>query len=168
MKKLKVGWFSFSCCEDNTILFTELLNDNWQEWNKLLEFKHARVLQSNNVLKDIDVAFVEGAIANKKNHEELLEIRKNSKKVVAIGSCACTGIPSGQRNKFDDETKQAIQYLLDRYGYEKEVLPISKVVKVDDQVPGCPMVEANFLKVLNKYLVEFGIIKAPETEQAVE
>lgn len=159
MAKLKLGWFSFSCCEDNTIIFTELMNDRWETWKELVEFKHARVLQSKNVMEDIDVSFVEGAIANKKNREEILEIRKNSKKVVAIGSCACTGIPSNHRNQFDDETKASIQYLLDRYGYEKEVLPIDKIVEVDDKVPGCPMVEASFLKVLDKYLKEFKIIE---------
>lgn len=157
-KKLKIGWFSFSCCEDSTIMFTELLNDNWETWNDLIEFRHARVLKANNSLTDIDVAFVEGAIANKRDHDELLEIRKNSKKLVAIGSCACTGLPSSQRNQFDDDTKQSIQYLLDRYGYEKEVLPLEKIVQVDDKVPGCPMVEPLFLSVMQKYLKEFGII----------
>lgn len=157
-KKLKVGWFSFSCCEDSTIIFTELLNDRWEDWIKILEFRHARVLQSNNTLSDIDVAFVEGAIANKHDREKLLEIRKNSKRLVAIGSCACTGIPSCQRNNFDEDTKKSIQYLLDRYGYEQKVLPLKEIVKVDDEVPGCPMAEQTFLKVLDKYLKEFGII----------
>lgn len=162
MPKLKLGWFSFSCCEDNTIVFTELLNDHWETWKDLVEFKHARVLQSNNVLEDIDVAFVEGAIANKKNRAELEEIRKNSKKVIAIGSCACTAIPAGHRNKFDEDAKAAMQYLLDRYGYEKDVLPIASVVQIDDKVPGCPINEATFVKVLEKQLVEFGIINPPE------
>jgi sulfhydrogenase subunit delta len=157
-KKLVVGWFSFSCCEDSTILFTELLNDRWEQWIKLIEFRHARVLKSNNQLKDLDVAFVEGAIANKRDREELIKIRANSKKVVAIGSCACTGIPSNQRNFFDEDTKKSIQYLTDKYGYEAEVVPISKVVKIDDEVPGCPMVEATFLKIIDKYLKEFQII----------
>ena len=31
-KRLVVGWFSFTCCEDSTILFTELLNDHFDEW----------------------------------------------------------------------------------------------------------------------------------------
>lgn len=162
MPKLKLGWFSFSCCEDNTIMFTELLNDNWDKWKDLVEFKHARVLQSNNVMEDIDVAFVEGAIANKRDRAELEKIRAVSKKVVAVGSCACTGIPAGHRNTFDEEAKASIQYLLDRYGYEKEVLPIDKVVQVDDKVPGCPMVEATFLAVLTKYLIEFGIVEKPK------
>jgi len=157
-KKLKIGWFSFSCCEDSTIMFTEMLNDNWAAWSKLVEFRHARVLKANNNLSDIDVSFVEGAIANKNDRQELEEIRKNSKRVVAIGSCACTGIPSNNRNMFPEADKQAIQYLLDRFGMEKEVLPIEKVVPIDDKVPGCPMVEPVFLKVLDKYLKEFGII----------
>lgn len=159
MPKLRIGWFSFSCCEDSSILMTELLNDHWEDWKDKLEFVHARILKSHNELKDLDVAFVEGAIANKENREELLKIRANSKKLVAVGSCACTAIPSGQRNQFDENCKNAMQYLLDRYGYEKEVLPLDKVVQVDDKIPGCPMVEAIFLKTVDKYLKEFGIIK---------
>lgn len=160
-KKLKVGWFSFSCCEDSSIMFTELLNDRWQDWVKLIEFRHARILKSNNTLSDIDVSFVEGAIANKKDHEELLKIRENSKRLVAIGSCACTGLPSSQRNTFSEDEKNAIQYLLDRYGYETKVLALKDIVKVDDEVPGCPMVEPVFLKVVDKYLKEFGIVPNP-------
>ena len=44
-EKIKIGWFSFSCCEDNVIVFTELLNDHWQEWKKLFDFRHVRVLK---------------------------------------------------------------------------------------------------------------------------
>jgi hypothetical protein len=36
--RLVVGWFSFTCCEDSTILFTELLNDHLEEWKKVVEF----------------------------------------------------------------------------------------------------------------------------------
>ena len=47
MKKLRVGWFSFSCCEDSTIIFTELLNDHWQEWKDKIEFVDALVLDTS-------------------------------------------------------------------------------------------------------------------------
>ena len=164
MNKLRIGWFSFSCCEDNTIIFTELLNDHWMEWKDIMEFAHARVLKANNEMKDLDISFVEGAIAGTHQREKLLEIRENSKKVIAVGSCACTGIPSGQRNQFDEDTKRAIQHLLDRYGYEKEVLPINKVVEIDDQIPDCPMSEENFLKVLNNAVADFlNLLPAPRT-----
>ena len=45
MKKLRVGWYSFSCCEDSTIIFTELLNDYWKIWKDKIEIVYAPVLQ---------------------------------------------------------------------------------------------------------------------------
>ncbi|HBT92647.1 MAG TPA: hypothetical protein DEA87_04205, partial [Candidatus Veblenbacteria bacterium] len=74
-KKLRVGWFTFSCCEDSTILFTELMNDRWQVWKKLLDFRHARVLQTNNTMDEMDVAFVEGALASPEHVAKLKDIR---------------------------------------------------------------------------------------------
>ena len=49
-KKLVVGWFSFTCCEDSTILFTELLNDHLDEWKKVIEFRHIKALKTNSRL----------------------------------------------------------------------------------------------------------------------
>ena len=159
-KKLKIGWFSFSCCEDSTIVFVELLNDHYKEWLPLVEFRHANVLKSKNELSDIDVAFVEGAIANEKDAEELKKIREASKKLVAIGSCAVKGTPSGQRNDFDDEKKKRIAPLIKTWGLSEKVRTLKDVVKVDDEVDGCPMSEEVFLAVLTKYLKEFGVVNA--------
>lgn len=156
-KKLRIGWFSFSCSDDSTIIFTELLNDHYKEWRKKLEFVSAGFMQKRREIKDIDVSFVEGAITSPKQEEKLLEIRKQSKRLVAIGACACTGMPSTQRNAFDEKTNEEIKNILIRFQYAKIVKKLSKIVKVDDQVPGCPMDENIFLKVLDKYLQEFGI-----------
>jgi len=154
-KKLSIGWFSFSCCEDSTIVFTELLNDHFYEWAKYIDFRHVRVLKKNNTLKDLDIAFVEGAIASTKDANELKEIRKNCKKLVAIGSCAINGMPSAQRNKFDCKTKKEIQFLISRFGMSKKVKTLKDYVKVDSVVLGCPMGEEDFIKTLNNYLKEF-------------
>jgi coenzyme F420-reducing hydrogenase gamma subunit len=159
-KKLKVGWFSFSCCEDSTIIFTELLNDNYEKWFKLIDFKSIRVLKSKSEIKDMDVAFVEGAIANMHDVEELKKIRANCKKLVAIGSCAVTGSPAGQRNNFNEELKNEIAPMVEKYLLNKVVKRVDEVVKVDDYVGGCPMIEETFIKVLEKYLKEFGVTNA--------
>src|SRR5215217_6332615 len=97
-EKLVIGWFSFTCCEDSTILFTELLNDHLDEWKKVIEFRHIRALKTRNSLAGLDVAFIEGAISSESQAEEVREIRENSQYVVAIGACACTGKPSTSRN----------------------------------------------------------------------
>jgi NAD-reducing hydrogenase small subunit len=160
MAKLKVGWFSFTCCEDSTIVFLELMNEHYKKWQELIEFKYFRTLKGKNDMTDLDVAFVEGAIANYKEEEMLKEIRKNCKKLIAVGSCACTGSPSNQRNSFDDETREEIQLILDRFGHREKVSPLSEIVKVDDFIPGCPMSEEIFLQKLQQYLKEFGVVDA--------
>ena len=156
-KKLKIGWFSFSCCEDSTIIFIELMNDNFFKWKDMIEFRHVRVLKSKNELSDIDVAFVEGAIAYDNDEKQLISIRQNSKKLVAIGSCAVKGTPSGQRNEFDEDKKKEILPYIIRWGLKDKVKTLKEIVSVDDEIDGCPMNETAFLGVMNKYLKEFGI-----------
>ena len=156
-KKLRVGWFCFTCCEDSTIVMTESMNEHWQEWKKLLDFRSARVLKKNNVLDKMDVAFVEGAITCEKYRQKLLKIRGLAEVVVAVGACAVTGMPSAQRNLFDEKTNQEIKFLLDRFDQLPRVLKIAEVVKVDATLPGCPMDEKQFLELLDKMLKRFKI-----------
>jgi len=153
--KIRIGWFSFSCCEDSTIVMTEIMNDHWQEWKKLFDFRHARVLQSKNVLDELDIAFVEGAIASEKQAQELREIRQKSKKLVAVGACAVVGMPSAQRNYFNEEQKKEIEFLLARFSALPKVLKVSEVVKVDVEIPGCPMSPDDFLAKVNALVNEF-------------
>src|SRR3989338_2535800 len=147
-KKLRVGWFTFTCCEDSTIIFTELMNDHWQEWKRVLDFRHARVLQTKNVLDSMDVAFVEGAISSEQQREKLRTIREKATTLVAIGACAVNGMPSAQRNDFDEQRTNEIQPILERFAYLPKVQKLSDVVTVDVDVPGCPMQPDLFLKVL--------------------
>jgi sulfhydrogenase subunit delta len=157
-KKLRVGWFTFTCCEDSTIVFTELLNTHWQEWSQKIDFVHANVLKSQNRWEPMDVAFVEGAICAVDQETKLRKIRSFAKKIVTIGACACNGMPSGQRNNFDEKTQTEISELLKRFHQANKVKPVKDVVSVDDAVNGCPMTEAGFLNILDKYLKEFNII----------
>ena len=156
MKKLRIGWFTFTCCEDSTIIFTELLNTHWKKWKEKIDFVYAKVLQSNNSFSDMDVAFVEGAISSASQEEKLKKIRSLSKRLVAIGACACTGLPSAQRNTFDTPTKDEIKALVERFKQSERVRTVKEIVTVDDMVQGCPMAEQPFLVILDKYLREFG------------
>jgi coenzyme F420-reducing hydrogenase gamma subunit len=155
--KLRIGWFSFSCCEDSTIVFTEILNDYYLKWKNKLEICSALVLQKRSRIENIDVSFIEGAITSEVQKEQLLNIRKESKKIVAIGACACNGMPSAQRNLFDDKTNIEIEGFLARFKYAKSVKKISDIVKVDYSIPGCPMDEKLFIDLIENLFIEFGI-----------
>jgi len=153
-EKIKIGWFSFSCCEDNTVVMTEVLNDHWQEWKKIFDFRHVRVLKSKNIFDEFDIAFIEGAVASPKQEEEIKDIRSRSKKLVAVGSCAVVGLPAGQRNTFDEEQNQHISFLVTKFGASPKVKRVSEVVKVDVEIPGCPMSPEIFLEKVNALVAE--------------
>jgi len=160
--KLRIGWFTFTCCEDNSIVFVELLNKYYFEWIKQLDFRYCKFLKSKNVLDELDVAFIEGAISNEREKAKLLEVRNKAKYIVAVGSCACTGYPSAQRNDFSPEMKAKIEGFVKEWKLLERVLRPDEVVRVDDKVVGCPMFEAAFLTVLQKYLNEFGVTGSEE------
>ena len=153
-EKIKIGWFVFSCSEDNTITFTELLNDHWQEWKRIFDFRHVKVLKKNNIYDEFDIAFIEGAIASPEHEEKLKDIRGRTNKLVAVGACAVSGIPASQRNTFTPEQKESIQFLVDRFGALPEVKKVADVVEVDASVPGCPMNEKMFLDAVNALVAE--------------
>ena len=157
-ERLAVGWFSFTCCEDSTILFTELLNDHLDEWKKVIEFRHMRALKTRNSLAGLDVAFIEGAISSDSQAKEAQQIRQNARYVVAIGACACTGKPSTSRNQFaSEQLNERIQWYMSHFDYGPEVRKLDDVIKVDDMVRGCPMKVPAFLQMLYKYLELFNI-----------
>lgn len=158
IKMLNVGWFSFTCCEDSTILLTELLNDHFDEWKKVVDFKHFKALKTKNSIENLDVAFIEGAISSDSQLQEVKKIRENAKYVVAIGSCACTGLPSASRNSFGDaQIDEKINDYFARFDYSQKVIKLADAIKVDDSVMGCPMNVPVFLDTLTKYLKLFNI-----------
>lgn len=157
-KKLVVGWFSFTCSEDSTILFTELLNDYFDEWKQKVEFRYLKALKTKNSIEGLDVAFIEGAISSEVQATEVKKIRENAKYVVAIGACACTGMPSASRNNFQsEEINYKIAWYMSHFDYSAKVRKLSDVIKVDDEVPSCPMDIPTFLEILGKYLKVFNI-----------
>jgi sulfhydrogenase subunit delta len=155
--KMKAGFFSFTSDEGCMIVLVELMNTRFDDWKKMIDFRQFKLLKSGSDVKDLDVAFVEGAISTFKDERKLKQIRKSSKKLVAIGNCACIGSPSNWRNSFSEDTKREIKFVLDKFGHRDKVSPLGEIVKVDDSVSGCPMDEGKFLEVLGKYLKEFKV-----------
>lgn len=153
--KIRLAWFSFTCCEDNTVMFTELLNEHWREWKEIFDFRHVRVLKRENKFDEFDIAFIEGAITTEDQEKRLREIRERTETLVAVGSCAVVGMPAGQRNQFNQEQQDEIDFLLTRFHELPRVLKVAEVVKVDAQVSGCPMAPADFLAVVEKYVADF-------------
>jgi NAD-reducing hydrogenase small subunit len=99
----------------------------------------------------VDIALVEGAVANSEHVRQIREIRRNTKVLVAFGDCAVTGNVTALRNTFGVEDvldrayrqtselvvgmprpDEVMPALLDR------VRPVHELVEVDHFLPGCP------------------------------
>lgn len=153
-KKIRVGWFSFTCCEGCAVTFIELLNNLRHEWFKKIEFVQTRLLRKDNgtEIKDMDIAFIEGVISSDKQEEKLKTIRQKARILIAAGSCAVSGPPSNQRNSFNEDQLGEIQTILEKFRYKSKVVKPSDIVKIDETVSGCPINEEVFLQTVNRYL----------------
>ena len=155
--RLKVGFFSFTCCEGCVVTFLELLNKKFFEYEKRIDIVNCRVLKTNEKIGNLDVAFIEGAISTPSEEKKLKEIRKKSRFVVALGSGAVNGYPSNQRNSFTEEKKQEISLLVKSLHQLKEIVPLKKFIKVDDEITECPVSEVDLEKRIDYYLKKFKI-----------
>lgn len=154
-QKMRVGIFSLTGDEGCVMIFLEMLNYKYSDWLNWIDFVYCRQLKEKNEIKDLDLAIVEGAVSICEEEITLKYIRGNSKKMIAIGNCAINGMPSNQRNFFDEITMNEIQPVLDRFCHLKKVKAATEIVKFDEVIAGCPVTEEKFVEIIEKYLKEF-------------
>jgi coenzyme F420-reducing hydrogenase gamma subunit len=154
MRKLKFGFFSFTGDEGCMMIFLESLNSRLARWQKAVDFRYSKLLREKNVLEGIDVAFVEGAISTEDEVKRIREVRKNCKTLVAIGACAIDASPAAHRNFFAAKELKEIKLVLKKFNYLDKVYPLSKFVKVDHNVPGCPMDEKRFIGLVERFIAK--------------
>lgn len=150
--KKRVGIFSLTCDEGCSIYLTEIFNHKLVEWLDKIELVYFLSIKDKTDISNLDVALVEGVVTSEHDKEEIEKIRANTKILIAMGSCAITALPSGQRNTFTEEQKDDIQEHLALYNFLPKALSLKEAVKVDDEIPGCPISEDIFVKTFEKYL----------------
>lgn len=155
---IKIAIFDLTDCEGCELQFLELkekLLDFFQRFDVL----NWRLLKEKKRLSKYDIAIITGTPIKKEEVELLKEVRARSKFLVALGSCACTGgIASLIKEK---QRKRLIEYVYGKKWKTKSILPkpISFYVKVDKEIPGCPV---NFSD-LNKFIKEIPHIAKPSS-----
>ncbi len=157
MRRLKVGVFSFTCCEGCVISVIESLNTRLEGWRDRVEFVNFKALKKVKRIGAMDVAFVEGAVSTDEEKLKLVEIRENARIVVALGSGAINGWPSNLRNGFEGEKRERVMRLVGELEQIESVVPIKKVIEVDDEIAGCPVDEDDFSKMMDNLIEAKGL-----------
>jgi sulfhydrogenase subunit delta len=97
----------------------------------------------------LEVAFVEGSVANEREERELQRIRERTRYLVACGTCACFGGVAAL-----DPGRPRSEIIREVYGSGGTASrwdigphrPLSDFVPVNLHIPGCPMEKDDFLR----------------------
>ncbi len=153
MNKPKIGIFGLTSCAGDQLAILNC-EDELIHLANALDIRDWEMAQTNNDNTTLlDIAFVEGVVAQSRDLEALHAIRKRSKLLVALGTCAVWGGVAAMKNQIPrDVLKKEV------YGEEINVvdsmpaLPVKSFVKVDIQLPGCPIEKNQFLQVVTSLL----------------
>ena len=116
-----------------------------------VELVYGPLVDAKKFPAGVDIALIEGAVANVDNLELLQQIRERSRIVVSLGDCAVTGNVTSLRNFFSvDDLLTAVYHagpgsaphgvdaVRELPALLPRVLPLHQVVAVDAFIPGCP------------------------------
>ncbi|MBN2144035.1 MAG: cytochrome B [Candidatus Aureabacteria bacterium] len=151
MRKPKVAFFDFACCEGCQLQLANI-GDLLLDILQLIEIVSFREVMSEHS-DDYDIAIVEGSITTPHAVERIKKIRKTAKILIAYGSCAAIGGVNGMKNQFELEDIRKYVYQDKAHSFETiATKPLHQVVKVDYEIPGCPVYPPEVVKVLKAAL----------------
>jgi NAD-reducing hydrogenase small subunit len=152
MTRLRLATVWLGGCSGCHMSFLDL--DEWLfELAKFADVVFSPVADIKTFPENVDVALVEGAVANEDNLELIKQVRERSKLVVSFGDCAITGNVTALRNLLGEPDPMLQRIYLDEVNNSSEgipreekivpkllskVLPVHQVIKVDAFLPGCP------------------------------
>ncbi len=153
-EKLKIGIYELTGCAGDALMILDCEKELIDIFSAA-DIQSFPMAKSDNSDGDLDVALVEGSVTTEREIEELQDIRKRAKMVVAIGLCATVG---GIQARFTDPKDWEGHYKK-VYGDVKmthakavQSKPIDAYIDVDYYLPGCPIGKEQFLNFFTKFL----------------
>jgi len=153
MEKPKIGIFSLTGCGGDQLMIINL-EDVLLDLLSRFDIKYFQEASSYEEESELDIAFVEGSVSTKTDLERLKEIREKTKLLVAMGDCAIGGCVQASRNSQMSMTERMKKV----YGTEEDLYKVlepkglSEYVKVDLEIPGCPIEKEEIFRAITSLL----------------
>ncbi len=165
MDRIRLATVWMGGCSGCHMSFLDM--DEWLiELAGKVDLVYSPVIDVKEYPENVDVALIEGAVANEDHLELIQKIRRNTKVLVSFGDCAVTGNVTAMRNPLggaEEVLKRAylegadiyaqipsapgiVPPLLDR------VQPVHEVVPVELYLPGCPPPASRIRELLEQVL----------------
>lgn len=151
MEKLKLATVWLGGCSGCHMSFLDL--DEWLfDLAAQVDLVYSPFADIKEYPEGVDIALVEGAIANEDNLELIKKVRDRSKILISFGDCAVTGNVTAMRNSIGDPESVLQRCYLEAADIQnqiphepgivpsllEQVLCVHNIVDVDVYLPGCP------------------------------
>ncbi|MCU0222735.1 MAG: NADH:ubiquinone oxidoreductase [Acidobacteria bacterium] len=149
----KAAFFSFASCEGCQLQVLSI-EDQLLTLLGAVEIVNFREAIDDR-RDDYDIAFIEGSLVRPEDIEEIQQIRKRARILIAIGACACLGGVNAIRNKRTPAQLAREVYDGRQDGVFKtlsDASPVRSVVQVDYELRGCPIDRDELLETLRSLL----------------
>lgn len=147
MKKLRIGYQRYTSCSGCQLTFL-----NCEEELSLIEsccdiVDFSMVTSARDTGSLLDVALAEGSISSTEELQRLLELRRRTTLLVAVGACALTG----GVNRLSRDREELMAGIYGPAPFPVATFPpqpLARFVKIDAEIVGCPPEGSDFLRLL--------------------
>lgn len=149
MDKIRVGTIWLDGCSGCHMSFLDM-DERLIELSQYMDVVYSPYVDTKDIPENIDLFIVEGALSTDHDLKIIKKIRKNSKKILALGDCAITGNISSLKNLAGTDAALEKGYF-DLADFNKgkypdkivpklldKVIPINEAIDIEYFVPGCP------------------------------
>lgn len=153
MEKPKIGIYSLTGCGGEALMILNM-EDVLLDLLSRFDIKSFQEGSSYEEEDELDIAFVEGSVSTETHLENLKKIRKKSKLLVALGDCATGGCVQAMRNQQMSmaEKMEKVYGVEEAYYDVLEPKGLSAYVKVDLEIPGCPIEKEETFRAITSLL----------------
>lgn len=151
INKPTIAIVSLTCCEGCQVAILDL-GDRFLELAKYIKIGDFAFLEDQSETPTYDIVFVEGAPITKENISRLNDLRARSKILVALGACAALGGIAEIKNYQDKFERMRYVYKNFEGINNPDIKPLSHYVKVDLEIPGCPINNEEFLAIVKQLI----------------
>jgi len=151
MKKPVISILSLTCCEGCQVSIFDL-GERFLEFLTKVDIGDFRLIEGLPDVSQYDIAIVEGTAITKEQVNRLKIVREKSKYLVAIGACACLGGVQEIKNYRDKDELVKLVYPNIRGIDNPDIKSVKELVKVDIEIPGCPINKEEFFRIINEFL----------------
>ncbi len=137
--KPKLAVHKFSSCDGCQLALLNL-GEPLLQLPALVDIVHFAEAGPCDTQAKADIALVEGSVSTPEDAQRILQVRENSELLICIGACATVGGLQALANFTDrDAWMSAVYARPDYIETLRTSNPISDYVKVDFEIPGCPV-----------------------------